>query len=244
MAITLKNNTPHNLDWMTAKAIAHRGLHDATKGIYENTLSAAQAAMDAGYNIELDLQPSLEMTPMVFHDYQLDRLTGHNGETRKTKASDLAALKVHQGKDLIPTLEDFLNLVDAKTGLVIELKGEKGADQNFVDEIIKLLSDYKGDFCLMSFDHHLLDEIHSLAPHMPLGLTAEGDDSHYEAHREIAERCNVDFISYYVKELNCRFVRDFKKTDRPIISWTVRSAEEKAHSDKFADQVTFEGFKP
>ena len=46
--------------------IAHRGLHGL--GIPENSLAAAQAAIDAGYGIELDIQPARDGTPMVFHD--------------------------------------------------------------------------------------------------------------------------------------------------------------------------------
>lgn len=55
--------------------IAHRGLHDRSNGIVENSPSAFGAAMDAGYGIELDLQLSGDGQAMVFHDETLDRLT-------------------------------------------------------------------------------------------------------------------------------------------------------------------------
>ena len=34
-----------SLEWLTARPIAHRGLHDAAKGIIENTASAFSAAI-------------------------------------------------------------------------------------------------------------------------------------------------------------------------------------------------------
>ena len=43
------------LYWLK-RPIAHRGLHDAAKGIVENSASAVAAAMGKGYAIEVDLQ--------------------------------------------------------------------------------------------------------------------------------------------------------------------------------------------
>ena len=61
-------------DWLTRIPIAHRGLHNASHGIVENTISAAQAAISKGYSIECDVQVSAEGVVMVFHDDTLDRL--------------------------------------------------------------------------------------------------------------------------------------------------------------------------
>lgn len=244
MALEFKNKKSHKLQWMIERPIAHRGLHDVSKGIYENTLSAARAAVKGGYNIELDIQPSADMVPMVFHDYELERLTSESGDTRSVAAKTLSKIFIKDTQDKIPTLEEFLGVIDGKVGLVIELKGRKDEDEGFVAAIADLLSTYTGDAAIMSFEHHILRDARNFAPHLPLGLTAEGDERSYKRHKRIAEECNVDFISYYVKELGCKFVREFIQTGRPSISWTVRSPEDKAYSDKFVDQVTFEGFAP
>lgn len=244
MALNFINKHEHDLKWMTDRAIAHRGLHDASKGIYENTLSAAREAIRHGYNIELDIQPSREMTPLVFHDYELARLTNKIGYTRAIDAKTLTEISIYNSEDKIPSLEEFLKFVDGQVGLVVEMKGKQGEDDGFVEKIAKLLQSYKGNACLMSFDHHLLYDARHHAPDLALGLTAEGDDSSYEKHMKIADECSVDFISYYVKQLDTKFVREFRQTGREVISWTVRSPEDKAYSDKFADQVTFEDFKP
>ena len=52
---------------------AHRGLHGM--GVPENSLLAFRGAVEAGYGIELDLQLSRDGEVMVFHDYNLDRMT-------------------------------------------------------------------------------------------------------------------------------------------------------------------------
>ncbi|MGC1779843.1 MAG: glycerophosphodiester phosphodiesterase family protein, partial [Xanthobacteraceae bacterium] len=63
------------LDWLTARPIAHRGLHDAARGVIENTAAAMRAAIDAGYGIEIDVQVSADGEAMVHHDDLLGRLT-------------------------------------------------------------------------------------------------------------------------------------------------------------------------
>ena len=64
-----------DLKWLTARPIAHRGLHDAATGVIENTASAFAAAIAGGYGIETDLQISSDGEAMVHHDFALGRLT-------------------------------------------------------------------------------------------------------------------------------------------------------------------------
>lgn len=96
----------------------------------------------------------------------------------------------------------------------------------------------------MSFDHWLVEDIHRDAPAIALGLTAEGDDICYATHKAIAERCDVDFVSYGIADLPCRFVTEFRATGKPVITWTVRSPADARKSACYADQITFEGFDP
>ena len=38
---------PTSLDWLIARPIAHRGLHDTARGLIENTAGAVRAAIEA-----------------------------------------------------------------------------------------------------------------------------------------------------------------------------------------------------
>ena len=67
------------LDWLTARPIAHRGYHDRAAGRIENTLPAAEAAIAHDFAIECDLQPTADGRVVVFHDDTLDRLTEAQG---------------------------------------------------------------------------------------------------------------------------------------------------------------------
>lgn len=244
MALKLSDKVNHEIDWMRKTPIAHRGLHKADAGIFENTLSAAKQAVEAGFSIEVDLQPSADTVPMVFHDYTLDRLTEKNGNIRDVERTTLYQIAIMGTSDRIPPLSALLDLVDGRVGLVLEMKGQLGADAGFLKAVANALEAYEGPVAIMSFNHWLLEDARKHAPHLPLGLTAKGGDENYDLHREIAEKCDIDFLSYSIKNLDCQFVQDFQKSGRSIISWTVKTLEDASKSAKYADQITFEGFTP
>src|SRR6266436_3725383 len=62
-------------DWLTARPVAHRGLHDRARGIIENMPGAIRAAIDGNFSIEVDLQLTADGEAMVHHDDALGRLT-------------------------------------------------------------------------------------------------------------------------------------------------------------------------
>ena len=96
------------------RPIAHRGLHDAPKGIIENTAPAFEAAIAHGYGIECDLQPLADGTPMAFHDYTLDRLIDAKGPINALGRADIKKLR-YRGQDTrILSFADFLELVGGR----------------------------------------------------------------------------------------------------------------------------------
>lgn len=60
-------------DWLTARPVAHRGLHDISRGIVENMPSAVSAAAAGNFAIEVDLQLTADGEAMVHHDYEFGR---------------------------------------------------------------------------------------------------------------------------------------------------------------------------
>ena len=231
-----------DLDWLRATPIAHRGLHDKSKGRYENTLSAVKAAVANGYSIEIDLHPSRDGVPMVFHDNVLDRLTDQQGPFRERTAETLCQIHIGGTADCVPRLDQLLATVNGKSGLVIELKGIAGEDKGFVANVLKVLEGYNGPVALMSFNHWLLKDARDHGCPFPLGLTAEGNEDLHDIHSRAAQTYDIDFVSYGIKDLPNRFVREFRKQGNPVISWTIRDRDQAEKSAKYADQITFEGF--
>ena len=76
-------------DWLTARPVAHRGLHDRGRGIVENMPGAFAAAVAGNFGIETDLQLTADGEAMVHHDDVLGRLTEGSGALLDMTAAQL-----------------------------------------------------------------------------------------------------------------------------------------------------------
>ena len=54
----------------------------------------------------------------------------------------------------------------------------------------------------------------------------------------------LDFISFRYCDLPSPLVEEVRARGLPVITWTVRDREGVEISQKYADQITFEGFDP
>ena len=120
-------------EWLLRLPIAHRGLHNASRGVIENSLPAFWAAARAGYPAELDVRLLADGEVVVFHDQNLDRLTNESGAIASRTSRDLAGVWLagaatdndpNPDDARIPLLRDVLDLVAGSTPLLIEVKNE------------------------------------------------------------------------------------------------------------------------
>jgi len=233
-----------NLSWITARPIAHRGYHDMNHMVFENTLSAFDRAVNAGFAIECDLQFAADGVPVVFHDDTLDRLCHMPGDVRAFTSGELAQLSVGRGQDCIASFESLLQRVAGRVPVIAELKGRPGEDTGFAGSVLDALDDYRGHAALMSFDQPLLADFRRLQARHPIGLTAAGTVPEKLTQHEAGLDIGVDFVSYGVHDLPNGFARKVRQMGLPLITWTVRDAEGVALTRAHADQMTFEGFDP
>jgi len=234
-----------NISWLTKRPIAHRGLHDMNRKVWENTLSAFRRAVKKDYAIECDVHLSADRVPIIIHDGELRRLTGTDGFVWQRTAAELNALTVGGTKDHVPRLKELRDLVGGKVPLVIELKGIPGHDAGLVEAVAAALRGYKGKVAIMSFDHWLIRDFRKYMPNLPAGLTAYGRENQLiEAHFAMLAH-DLDFTSYAAGDLPnpfVSFVRD--RLNMPVITWTIRDKPAVDLTFKYADQMTFEGFDP
>lgn len=239
--------------------LAHRGYHDAALRRPENALSAFQAAMDAGYGIELDVQLSADGQAMVFHDDTLDRMTNRTGAILDHTSTDICAIKLRNSDDLIPTLPQVLALVAAKVPLLIEIKELLATMQDtsgrLESAVATALAHYRGPVAVMSFNPHCMAHMARLAPHIPRGLTTEDYDPETCAPipAEVCanlravpdyDRTEASFISHKASDLARPRVAELKAQGAAILCWTIRSAKQEALARQYADNITFEGYAP
>lgn len=147
---------------------AHRGLHNG-KDAPENSLAAFEEACKAGYGIELDVQLSRDGTVMVFHDYTLIRMTGCDKKLSELDAEELTKLTLGDSDQTIPTFAEVLSLVDGRVPLLVELKGET-FDTSLCAKVADMLRDYKGAYCLESFNPLLIGNMKKQMPDTFCGL--------------------------------------------------------------------------
>jgi glycerophosphoryl diester phosphodiesterase len=243
------------LGWLTARPIAHRGLHDEARGIIENSPSAFAAAIRHGYAIECDLQLSDDGEAVVFHDDRLDRLTGETGAVAAWPARELLKLRLKGGKDRITKLADLLAQVRGRTPLLVEMKSHWDGDTRLARRAVEVAAGYGGPLCLMSFDPDLVAAVRDLAPGLPRGIVADRVADRSWSHLPLARRLALrhlshlprtrpHFLSFDVDGLPSPASRLFREAGLPIVCWTVRDEETRQRALRWSDQVTFEGFLP
>jgi glycerophosphoryl diester phosphodiesterase len=243
--------------WLTARPVAHRGLHDKAAGCLENTLSAVRAAIEKGFAIEVDLQLSGDGEAMVFHDYTLERLTTGAGALTGMTAAALAAIPFQSTSDRMPTLGDLLAEARGRVPLFLEIKSPFDGVPRLVERTAALLSSYEGPVAVMSFDPAVVVNAHEAMPGRPVGSVAEMFGDHWEwnpltpfrkyqySHLNHAADTRPDFVAYNVRHLPS-VACDTVKAQRgiPILTWTVRTPEQRETAAKYADQMIFEHFVP
>lgn len=239
------------------RPIAHRAFHDKTQGRPENSRAAIQAAIAAGYGIEIDLQLSRDDQAMVFHDYQLTRLTGEAGKVRAHTAAELSEIVLSGGDEGVPSFPEILSLVDGRVPLLIELKDQHGqmgvTDGTLERAVAAALSDYAGPAAVMSFNPNMVADIAPLLPDLPRGLVTSGFDAHdwpilpdnvRDHLRAIPDfdRAGCSFISHDANDLARPRCQSLRAQGVPVLCWTVGSLAQEHAVRALSDNITFEGY--
>jgi glycerophosphoryl diester phosphodiesterase len=244
-------------DWLTARPVAHRGLHDRARGIIENMPGAAEAAISGNFGIECDIQLTADGEAMVHHDDALGRLTEATGRLLGMTAAELKAVKFKDTSERMMSLADLCALVRGRVPLVIELKSHFDGDRKLATRMAEVLASYSGPAVGMSFDPDQVMALREMMPARPRGIVAER--TYEEAdwpeatpaqrkgmlHLRHAFRTRPHFVAYWVDELPAPAPWIARNIfGLPLLTWTVRTPEQRDRAARYADQMIFEGFRP
>lgn len=243
-------------DWVTARPIAHRGLHDRAKGLVENSPGAARAAIAGGYAIECDVQLTRDGDAVVFHDFTLDRLTREVGPVAGLTAAELRTVAYADGSDRICGLSDLLALIAGRVPLICEIKSRFDGDHRLADRVAPMIKAYPGRVAVKSFDPDVIAHLRPDPP-CPLGMVAEARYDHPEwaglsapRRTELAqflhfERTRPDFLSFCADDLPHAVPLLLRRgVGIPVMAWTVHDPGQRRTVRPWADQIVFEGFSP
>lgn len=228
-------------------SFAHRGLHG--RGVPENSLAAFEAAATRGYAVELDVQLSSDGEVMVFHDYDLSRMTGSPKKLSELTAKELCALCLADTDERIPTFSEVLSLIGGRVPLLIELKGES-FDTSLCEKVAALLDGYGGEYCIESFNPLLISAMRKCLPSAYYGLlyTNVCRERREYSVKNIAVSCMAlnflakpNFIAYSKDDRSSLPTRLSTRLYRaPRYVWTVRGDEELTTALKRGECPIFE----
>ena len=244
-------------DWIIERPVAHRGLHDSAMGVVENTAAAFRAAAAYGLACECDLQISADGEAMVFHDDTLDRLMDRTGRVDSLSAAELRTIGMKSGRERMIALGDLCDIAAGQMPIVIELKASWSRDRRLEARVAAVLSAYRGQVAVMSFDPGSTAWFRANAPHLPRGVVQESmyDDPEWSGltpmtklalgHLLHLPSSRPDFLAWNVRDLMRRTPQLARRLlGLPMLTWTVRTPAEQAKAALYADQMIFEGFRP
>jgi glycerophosphoryl diester phosphodiesterase len=244
-------------DWLTARPVAHRGLHDRARGIVENMPGAALAAVDGNFAIECDIQLSSDGEAMVHHDDVLGRLAEGSAALRDMTAQALKEVRFKDTAERMMSLGDLCALVKGRVGIIIEVKSRFDGDRRLIERMAEVLASYAGPVAAMSFDPQQVAALREIVPKLPRGIVAERfyreadwpqataaqrKDMLHLAH---ALHTQPHFVAYRIDDLPqaapwiARHIFGL-----PLLTWTVRTKDQRERAARYADQMIFEGFRP
>ena len=244
-------------DWLTARPVAHRGLHDRARGIIENMPGAALAAIDGDFAIECDIQLTADGEAMVHHDNVLGRLAEGSGALLGLTSQALKAVRFKDTPERMMSLGDLCALVAGRVPIVVELKSHFDGDRKLVGRMAQVLASYGGPVAAMSFDPDQVKALRQTMPELPRGIVAQRLYSEADwpeatlaqrkgmLHLKHAFHTRPHFVAYWVNDLPAPAPFIARHVfGLPLLTWTVRTPQQRERAVRDAEKMIFEGFRP
>ena len=185
------------------------------------------------------------------------RLTNGSGRLDEMTSAELKSVAFKATGDRMISVGELCDLVAGRVTLVIELKSGRAGDQRLASRAAAVLTGYAGPAAVMSFDPAQIVALRSSAPHVTRGLVAQGRSGRFGREQALARakrafaygrdalRAHPQFIAYSVKDLPAALPLAARHLcGMPLLTWTVRSPEDRQRAARWADQMIFEGFRP
>lgn len=217
--------------------MAHRGIFN-NLNIPENSLRAFKLAVNRNIDIELDVQLTKDEKLVVFHDYNLYRMTHKNLSLKKCTYKEIKKFNLLDTDQNIPLLEEVLDIVDGKILINIEIKNTDRKKKT-LDILNKVLSNYNGKVIIQTFHSKYLSLINKYYPSYTKGLLISTPeillDNLVDSKANLI-KLKPDFLAYNKELIKSKKVQHIRKKI-PIFSWTIKNKEEKISSLKYSDSI-------
>lgn len=213
------------------KVIGHRG---AKAYAPENTLASIHAAADLGIEwVEFDVKLTKDSIPVVFHDEELQRCTGHSGLMSDMDFKEVQELDAGSWygesfiNERIPTLEDVLEAAAARgLGVNIEIKPCPGREVETAEAALDIATrvwDEDAPLPLISsFSHVSLETAFDMMPDWPRGFLM---DEHLENWKELVEHLEASTININGNRVSREQLEEYIEMQKPILAYTINDPQ-------------------
>jgi glycerophosphoryl diester phosphodiesterase len=246
---------------------AHRGLHDVSLGIPENSLAAFQRAHDLGFGAELDVHLTVEGKLAVIHDSNTKRMCGTSLTVEKSTLAQLRDLTLAGTQEHIPTLDEVLELFEFDTSsddpepapLIVEVKTASAGwarVAELCEKTMAALDAHTVSYCIESFDPRVLIWLRRHRPEVVRGQLSRDflrdGDFGPETPRDFAGTVMLgnafarpDFVAYKFADRKTPAVELVVRAlgAKPVY-WTIRAPEDLVECESEGGVAIFEGFVP
>lgn len=246
----MRNTFGESWDLLFHPPVAHRGLW-TPDGAPENSLGAFQAACQAGYGVELDVQLSADGEAVVFHDDKLKRMTGAEGKIGDYSAADLAQMRLAGTDEYVPTLLETLAVIGRRAMVHVELKTPYGEVGPLEQRVHEVLMDHVGPTCVIGFNPYSHAWFADRFPGVLRGL----DSYDYKRAPQLADVqreafarlehvaiARPHFLAMHIGMLPDERVAKYRAEGMPVVGWTVRDPAQWDAVKDHCDNLIFEGF--
>lgn len=194
---------------LTHRLVAHRGYSQCYP---ENTLIALREALRAGARyIEFDVQFTADGVPVVFHDDELQRITGVNGNILHLTAAQIAGFRASEAErfseqfrdEPIPSLTDVLQLVSQwpEATAFVEIKTEtvdKFGATAVAKKMVVALAAHQHNCMLISSDAEVLNIARDIGMQRIAWVVSRWGD----VDRQQAEKLKPDILFCNYKKIS------------------------------------------
>jgi len=241
---------------MNGMLYAHRGYHNMTLGIPENSIAAFRRARAFGYGVEFDIQLTKDNKVVVFHDESLKRMCGIDRNVRDLTYEQLRRYRLLETDQTVPLLEEVLETVGHDTPILCEIKVYGGYTNTVICRVaLPLLRAYRSRMVIESFNPFALHWFRKNAPEFVRGQLScsfrNSKDGPNPVVGFLAENLIFNvigfpaFLAYRHSDSGNISFALAKKLYRPVtVAWTLHSEkEQRTASNNGYNAFIFEGYQ-
>lgn len=233
---------------------AHRGLHNLENKVPENSNTAFSLAVLGGFGMEFDLQLTKDKQVVVHHDHTIKRTCGVDKLISDMTLEELRGYRLFGTVEKVPLFTEVLQTVNGKTPMIIELKGYNDPAE-LCTLVMEHLKDYKGLYCVESFDPRIVRWFKDNRPEIVRGQLMDkmkaGDNGLSASGAFFARKLMTNwynrpnFEAYNFKHRNFLSMHAARRLfGIQEVSWTLRSEEDYKKARSLGNLCIFENFLP